>query len=294
MGTDVHLMAVGGPPDGLEQARALVLSLEARWSRFRPDSELCRLNASAGHPVILAEDTFALVAAAVDAWLLTAGRFDPTVLGALRAAGYDRSFELVAPEGPATGEPTPPVPGCAGIAMHRSTGLVLLPAGVTIDLGGIAKGHAADQVTATLLGVGATGAMANMGGDVRVAGTPPAGDAWLIGIEDPGRPGLDLAVVALADGAVATSSRVRRSWRRDGQSFHHLIDPATAAPADTGVDAAIVVAGDAAWAEVLAKAALVAGPAEGAEMVRSFEATGLLVLEGGEVVHLPGLEEYLA
>jgi thiamine biosynthesis lipoprotein len=141
MGTDVHLMAVGGQPDGLDQARALVLALEARWSRFRPDSELCRLNASAGHPVILSDETFALVAAAVDAWLLTAGRFDPTVLGALTAAGYDRSFELVAPEAPATREPMPPVPGCAGIALHRGTGLVLLPAGVALDLGGIAKGH---------------------------------------------------------------------------------------------------------------------------------------------------------
>lgn len=294
MGTDVHLMAVGGRPDGLEKARALVLSLEARWSRFQPDSELCRLNASSGQPVILSEDTFALVAAAVDAWSCTAGRFDPTVLAALTAAGYDRSFELVAPETPATREPMPPVPGCAGIAMHRSTGLVLLPAGVTIDLGGIAKGHTADQVTAALLANGAAGAMANLGGDVRVAGTPPEGDAWLIGIEDPRRPGRDVAVVALDQGAVATSSRVRRSWQRDGQPFHHLIDPATAAPADTGVDAAVVMAGDAAWAEVLAKAALVAGPAEGAEMVRSFGATGLLVLEGGEVVHLLGLEEYLA
>jgi thiamine biosynthesis lipoprotein len=136
--------------------------------------------------------------------------------------------------------------------------------------------------------------MANMGGDVRVAGTPPAGDAWLIGIEDPRRPGLDLAVAALAEGAVATSSRVRRAWGRGGRSFHHLIDPATGAPADAGVDAAVVVTGEAVWAEVLAKAALVAGPGEGAEMVRSFGATGLLVLEGGEVVHLPGLEEYLA
>jgi thiamine biosynthesis lipoprotein len=294
MGTDVHLMAVGGPPDGLEQARELVLSLEARWSRFRPDSELCRLNAAAGQPVILPDDTFALVAAAVNAWAVTSGRFDPTVLAALAAAGYDRSFELVRPEGPATREPMPPVPGCAGIALHRGTGLVLLPAGVALDLGGIAKGHTADQVTAGLLAGGAAGVMANLGGDVRVAGTPPEGDAWLIGIEDPRRSGRDVAVVALEQGAVATSSRVRRSWRRGSRTFHHLIDPVTGAPSDAGVDAAVVVAGEAAWAEVLAKAALVAGPGVGAEMVRSFGATGLLVLEGGEVVHLPGLEEYLA
>jgi thiamine biosynthesis lipoprotein len=294
MGTDVHLVAVGGPVGVLGDARTLVASLEARWSRFRPDSELCRLNASAGQPVIVPADTFALVAAAVDAWSLTAGRFDPTGLATLVAAGYDRSFELVAAHGPAIRESMPPVPGCAGIALQRDAGLVFLPAGVALDLGGIAKGHTADLVVSTLLAAGAAGAMVNLGGDVRVAGTAPDGQPWLVGIEDPHRPGRDLAVVALAEGAVATSSRTRRAWVRGGRGFHHLIDPATGAPADGDVDAAVVVAGETAWAEVLAKAALIAGSEEGAELIRSFGATGLLVLRGGEVVHLPGLREYLA
>jgi thiamine biosynthesis lipoprotein len=182
----------------------------------------------------------------------------------------------------------------AGIGLHRDTGLVFLPAGVALDLGGIAKGHTADRVAATLLAAGAASGMANLGGDVRVAGTSPDGESWLVGIEDPHRPGRDLAVVALAEGAVATSSRTRRAWMRGGRLLHHLIDPATGAPAAGDVDAAVVVAGEAAWAEVLAKAALVAGSEEGAGLIRSFDATGLLVLGGGEVVHLPGLEEYLA
>ncbi len=293
MGTDVHLLATGGTAEGLEAARELVLSLEARWSRFRPDSELCRLNAAAGGPFLLADDTFALVAAAVDAWHLTGGRFDPTVLPVLAATGYDRSFELVAPRGPAIRAPMPPVPGCAGIALHPQTGLVALPAGVALDLGGIAKGHAADRAAAAVLAAGSSGVMASLGGDVRVAGVPPEGDAWLVAIDDPHHPGRDLAVLALADGAVATSSRLRRAWQRDGRTFHHLIDPATGAPADSGVDAVAVVTGGALWAEVLAKAALVAGPEAGAALVTSFGATGVLVLESGEVVHLPGLDGYL-
>lgn len=293
MGTDAQLLTVGGGDgDGLEQARVLIESLEARWSRFRPGSELCRLNAAAGQPVSLPGDTVALVTAAVEAWRLTAGRFDPTVLPALAAAGYDRSFERVAPDGPAVPWPRPAVPGCAGIVLQPETGLVHLPPGVALDLGGIAKGHTADRATAALLSCGAAGALASLGGDLRVAGSPPDGEAWTVGIEDPLRPGRDLGILALADGAVATSSRLRRRWRRGGQTLHHLIDPATGAPADRGVEAAVIVAGEAAWAEVLAKAALVAGPEDGAVLVGRFGATGLLVLSGGEVVHLPGLAEY--
>jgi thiamine biosynthesis lipoprotein len=295
MGTEVQLLTVGAEnPGGLEEARRLITSLEGRWTRFRPDSELSSLNAAAGRPVSLPHDTFALVEAAVEAWRLTGGRFDPTALSALVAAGYDRSFELVAREAPADPAVTAPaVPGCAGIVLQPDTGLVLLPAGVALDLGGIAKGHSADRAVATLLASGAAGALANLGGDVRVAGVAPDGEAWTVEIDDPHRPGAALGVLKLAEGAVATSSRIRRRWTRGGRTFHHLIDPATGLPADRGVDAAVVVAGAAVWAEVLAKAALIAGPDEGAALIGRFGATGLLILDRGEVSNLPGLEEYL-
>jgi thiamine biosynthesis lipoprotein len=296
MGTEVHLLWVGSGADrGLRAARALVESLDRRWSRFRPDSELSRLNAAAGRPTVLSSDTFALVATAVDAWRLTHGRFDPTVLRALTTAGYDRSFEFLAPDGAAPlSDPGGAVPGCAGIALEPGTGLVCLPRGVGLDLGGIAKGHAADLVVAAMLAAGAGGALANLGGDLRVAGLPPDPAGWLIGIEDPHDPSRDLGVLALADGAVTTSSRLRRRWRRGGRPVHHLIDPATGRPTDSGVDAAVVVADRGVRAEILAKAAVVAGPVAGAEILTRAGATGLLVLPGGDVVRLPGLDQVLA
>jgi thiamine biosynthesis lipoprotein len=293
MGTEVQLVAVGADnPGPLEEARSLIASLEARWSRFRSDSEVGRLNAAGGRPVSLAADTFALVEAAVEAWRLTGGRFDPTVLSALAATGYDRSFELVDPDSPDVVGPSPGVPGCAGIALQPDTGLVLLPAGVGLDLGGIAKGHAADRAVAAMTAAGATGALANLGGDVRVTGVGPEGGFWTVGIDDPHAPGHDLGALTLAEGAVATSSRTRRRWTRGGRRLHHLIDPATGSPADRGVDAAVVVAGHALWAEVLAKAALIAGPDEGAALIGRFGAAGLLILDRGEIVRLPGLEEH--
>jgi len=100
-------------------------------------------------------------------------------------------------------------------------------------------------------------------------------------------------VVALTDGAVATSSRLRRRWQRDGKWRHHLIDPRTGLPAAGEVDAAVIVAGEAAWAEVLAKAVVVAGADAGAGLVRSFGATGLLFLAGGSTRLLDGMEAFL-
>ena len=192
MGTDVHLLTVDGDPSGadLVAARRQVQDFEQRWSRFLPDSELSRLNAAGGGLTQVEPDTFALVSAAVDAWRLTAGRFDPTVLRALVSSGYDRSFELVpdraAHEGSCTRwdmfprsaracVPSSDVPGCAGITLVPGAHLVGLPEGVGLDLGGIAKGHTADRVALSLIESGAAGAMADVGGDVRVIGRPPAG-----------------------------------------------------------------------------------------------------------------------
>jgi thiamine biosynthesis lipoprotein ApbE len=100
MGADVQVLVVGGPPSLLDEARELVEALEARWSRFRPTSEISRLNQLAGRPVRVSQETLTLVRRALDGASVTAGRYDPTVLGAVLRAGYDRSFELLAANPP--------------------------------------------------------------------------------------------------------------------------------------------------------------------------------------------------
>ena len=110
----------------------------------------------AGAPVVVSAETFALVARAVDAWRDTGGRYDPTVLAALEAAGYDRDFDDVRRRRRrrrGRGDP-PPVPGCAAIELDPLVSAVRLPAGRALDLGGIGKGYAADVVSAELLDAG--------------------------------------------------------------------------------------------------------------------------------------------
>jgi len=258
MGTDVHLMAVDAPAGALDGAEALLADLESRWSRFLPDSELSRINDHPGLPVMVSEPTFSVVSQAIDGWWSTSGRYDPSVLPALVAAGYDRPFRQLdhasASDAPATAAPpADPTPGCADVQLLAEISAVIVPEGVALDLGGIGKGAAADRVVGSLLAAGAAGACANVGGDVSVAGTGPDGAGWVVGID--GADGEQLEVLSLASGGIATTSPSTRRWTRpDGADAHHLIDPATGRPASNGPRSVTVVAGSAATAEVLSKA----------------------------------------
>jgi thiamine biosynthesis lipoprotein len=280
------------PEGALDEARSAVEALERRWTRFDPDSELMRMNAAAGGAVVVSRATARLLALALDAYRWSDGCFDVTVGAALRRLGYDRSFELVAAR-PRVGVPDAPAPGCAQVTVDTETGLVELPPGVEIDFGGLAKGYTADLVAAQLLAAGATSVCADLGGDVRVAGAPPAGGAWTIAVDDPLRPDRDLARVALGAGAVATSSTMRRRWRDGDRTAHHVVDPTTARPVDNGRVAATAIATSAADAEIAAKVALIAPEGEVDRTLARLGASALVVEPGGAAVTHNGMEVYL-
>ena len=231
MGSDAHVL-VNGPPALLQVARDRVEELERRWSRFRPDSEISRLNALAGPPMVVSPETLGLVGRAMEGARVTGGRYDPTVLGDVLRAGYDRTFEELG-DG-AAGGGSPLDRGWARVVVDAARPSVTLPAGVGLDPGGIGKGYAADLVAEELRAAGAAGVCVNLGGDLRAEGRAPGGGSWVVEIGHPLRPD-PAATVALGHGAVATSSRVRRAWGPAADRRHHLIDPATGAPARNGL-----------------------------------------------------------
>jgi thiamine biosynthesis lipoprotein len=266
MGTNVHLVVVDGDPELLETAKARIEDLEQRWSRFLPDSELCQLNRSAGRDttVDLSAITFDLITDAIDAWRDTDGLFDPTILPALVAAGYDRSFDEG--HGPTAAHRPTNTQGQArtvdDIRVDDATHTIVLPDDMALDLGGIGKGRAADLVIEELIDKNAAaGACVNLGGDLRVFGAAPDNaPAWAVAIEQPVDPDDVLRVIGLADGALATSSTTKRRWQGDdGEIRHHLIDPRTHEPARTTVQSVSAIAGSAMHAEIHAKASLIAG-----------------------------------
>jgi thiamine biosynthesis lipoprotein len=284
MGSVAELMVIGGAGSLLvEWAVWRLGALEALWSRFLPESELCGLDRRAGTgPVSVSPETVDAVGRALSLWYVTDGRFDPTVRRALEACGYDRTFRLVAPAGPALAQPPRPAPGCDGIRVDHAHSMISLPAGVALDLGGIGKGLAADLVATGLVARGAAGACVALGGDVRVAGRGPHGGAWTIEIEDPLDESKILFRRTLAGGAVVTSTTRFRRWTRGGTVLHHIIDPTTGTPAARGVTAVIASADAAWWAEGIAKAALVAGIDDGLELLERLGVAAVIVGDRGD------------
>lgn len=281
MGTDVHVV-VHGDPAMAALAESLLAGLEARWSRFRPASEVSALNARPGEWVEVSADTLALVSRAVEAARATDGLVDATVLADVVRLGYDRSFEELTTLDAPVPPPVHRTAGAGDIEIDALGGRVRLPVGIGFDPGGIGKGLAADRVAEQLDALGVAGALINVGGDLRAVGYAPAGEDWTVDL-DPLRSGTPLARVALAGGAVATSTTERRRWRAGGRDVHHLVDPRTGEPADTGVIAATALAAEGWQAEALAKAAILAGPDRGLDLVEQAGGDGLVLLDDGSV-----------
>ena len=278
MGCTVELI-LDGAATGVEAALAAaereIYRLERMLSRFLPTSELSQLNAAGTleAPPELVEVT----RLAVDACERTGGRFDPTGHDAVVAAGYDRTFEEIAPDGPAIS----PGAACGGRVTIAGSTIEIEP-GYRLDLGGIAKGYAADRACALLADTGPC--VVNAGGDLAIHGTPEQG-LWPVAVEVPGAP----LTLGLSSGALATSGRDHRRWRRGGAEFHHLVDPATGLPAVTSLVRVTVFADSAVGAEVAAKALLLVG--EQAARIEA-DARGIpavLVTDNGRVVLAGGL-----
>lgn len=282
MGCTAHLVVHGGDASLLDAGEARLRELEAWWSRFVATSDITLSNLRAGEPVEVHPDTLAVIARAVDGWRQTGGRFDITVLPALVHQGYSHSVidRTAAPSLRADRIGT-----CEWILFDYNTSTLTVPRGSAIDLGGIGKGFAADIVAEELLEEGATGVVVNVGGDLRVAGSPEGADGWDLGIENPLDPPHHIALLRMAQGGVATSGTTIRRWQRpDGSTGHHLIDPTTGRSAETTVLTATVLASDTATAEIFATAAMLMNPVAAMAMLDRVGLAGLAVSTDG-VVH---------
>ncbi len=262
-------------------------------SRFRPTSELNRLNQSAGWPVRVSKTLWQVFQTALEAEKISGGLVTPTVLQALTAAGYDRSFELLPRQlesAPGGGWPT--AGALAEVSWDVANRSICLPLDVQLDFGGVAKGWAAHQAAKRLEGAGA--ALVSAGGDIAISAEPASGDLWPVGVDDPFHPGEYLEVLMLGRGGVATSGTDYRRWMQGGRWNHHLIDPRTGLPAQTDVFAATVVAPDAMTAEMAAKVALLLGSEHAiAWLDAQPELAGLLVLENGQKLCTHRMEQFL-
>lgn len=240
----------------LQKIPDLFEAWEARFSRFRPNSELSQLNAGAGKWQLVSGQMAEVLSLALAASVKTDGVFNPLILAALESAGYDHSFDDPASFVPAPLGEAETVPDFRQIEYEDATSTLRIPAGARLDLGGIVKGWAAQKAAEYLYQYGAC--MVDAGGDIVARGAPDDSGGWLVTIAHP-QTEQPLCTVLLKDAAIATSGIDYRHWKRDGQTLHHLIDPRTGLPAQTNILSATVVAESAAQAEVWAKVSLIRG-----------------------------------
>ena len=276
MGREARVVVIGGAPRADERARHLIEVLERKWSRYRSGSEVSRVNDKSGQAVVVSPETYGLVARAVGAWRVTGGKFDPSAPATASVAGSARQM---------------PSPGCTRIELSEKHRSVKLPAGVHLDVGGIARGFAIDLTVADLGAGRANGLLVGIGADARVAGEPPRPEGWLIDVQDPLQPG-SLGRLRLRAGAVSTCSAREPGTPRESGAAERLVDPATGEPVQTGIAAVTVIAGEAWWAQALAKAAFVAGADAGIALLAQHGVTGLIVRDTGEILEAPGLEAF--
>ena len=233
------VMAAEGTPDSLERgfqaARKTIENYERRFTRFSEQSELAELNRSAGNWFCASPAMFELVSLSRQYYQLTGGLFDPAILPALKQAGYNQSLDEIRIHG-ASSITSDNIPGerpaFTMLQLDEDSERIFLPAGMEIDLGGIAKGWIAEQA-AKILSQFAPACAVNAGGDMYLCGLPANQVGWEVALEDPSNPEQDLALLRVGPGAVATSSITKRNWLLDGRLKHHLIDPRLGEPADT-------------------------------------------------------------
>jgi len=270
--------------DGRVLAEVVLEEVALAASRFRPDSELRRINdLGARGPVDVTVSPMLgrLLRVALDAAADTGGAVDPTIGAALVPNGYDRDIGLL--------EPTParagvvPVPGWRSVRLEERR--LRMPAGVTLDLGATAKAAAADLLATRIHEQLGAGVLVSLGGDIATAGRAPV-DGWQVLVRDGDHE--PVSHVALpAGGALATSSTARRTWQRGGRTLHHIVDPATGLPAESPWRTASVAATTCAAANAASTAAIVRG-VDGVRWLRSHGLAARLVSADGGVLLLGG------
>jgi FAD:protein FMN transferase len=278
MGTSVDITLVGEYPALLHAAQRAAFDCMSRlvslMSHYESTSRVAAINLSAGlQPVAVEPELMQVLAMARSVSERSSGAFDVTV-GSVGRWHFDAQ--------------NPSMPTPAYVAAHlptvdyrnlvlddRAGTAYLRTRGMRVDLGGIAKLYILEAGLNTLRQHGVQNALINGGGDV-VAMSSPAARPWRVGIRDPRQPDRLLATLDVRDGFVASSGDYERFFVRDGQRYHHVLDPKTGYPA-RGPHGVTLVGGDLASVNGLGAAAMVLAPLEGRDLIRGTRGVEALI-----------------
>lgn len=276
--------------DGPIAAAAEILEAELQRiddlaSRFRPDSELERLNAAAGRAHPVSPDLLEAIAVGLEVASATDGLVDPTVGVAVRRLGYDRDFAMVRAGVEGELPAREPAPGWRSVVVDSHRGTVTIPEGAGLDLGASAKALASDRAASRIHRQLGCGVLVSLGGDVAVAGAPPE-EGFVVGLADRCADPSPAEAVSIASGGLASSGTSVRRWRLGEHDVHHIVDPRTGLPAQEHWRTVAVAAATCVQANAAATAAIILGPSAPA-WLEALRLPARLVGRDGRVSYTP-------
>lgn len=240
---------------GVTDAVAEIQRLDNLLSIGKEDSEISKLNKSGC--AALSDDTAVMVTKALDLYKSTGGAFDITVLPLMELWGFTTQEYYVPTEDEI--QSTLQRVGADKLTWDESTKTLTLGDKQEIDLGGIAKGFTSSRIMEIFKKDGVTCGMVSLGGNVHLLGTKQDGSAWRVGIQDPNNTDDMLGVLEANDCAVITSGAYERNFEKDGVTYHHIVDPATGKPSNSGLTSVTIVSKDGTLADGLSTSLFVMG-----------------------------------
>lgn len=297
MNTTVMLAAEGERAiEGMQATKFFIDECEQRFSRFLPASELTALNHSAGEWFSASDELIEILQLSLRYHYETMGIFDPSILPDLKRTGYDKSMDEILINGatiPASTFTWTAPPTFHEISLDLANQRVYLPRGMEIDLGGIAKAWIVERA-AHLLHEYVQVCGVSAGGDILFIGQPSDGMDWDVSLEDPRNPSQLLTQLHIPNGAVATSSVMKRSWTQNGMVRHHLIDPRTNEPAETEWLSVTVICPSLTDADVYAKTILIGGWRAAEKFLDTHKIAALIAVDpNGRLIGSTNYKDYM-
>lgn len=290
LGTTITVSIYQNPPDGaFERVFARVLEIEEKMSTSTEDytsTEVLTVNRSrGGTPVPVSADTFHVIERGLEFGRISTGAFDISIAPLVQLWGIGTEGARV-PE-PREIEAVLPHIDYRMVELIPSSLSVVLEEGMGIDVGGIAKGYAADQSVRILKGLGVEHALLDYGGNIATLGRKPDGSRWRIGIQNPNRArGSYVGIVRIEEESVVTSGPYERGFEKDGVWYHHIIDPDDGYPVRNGLGSVTIVSPDSTAADALSTACYVLGLDEGLALVRSLPDVEAVFITDTNAVHV--------
>lgn len=288
MDTYMTLTAYGENGEkAIEAAVQEIERLDALLSIGTESSEITKLNTVGSG--VLSEDSATLVSQALELYHTTGGAFDITVLPLMRLWGFtDQNYRVPSAD---ELEQTLRCVGSDQLTYDEKTKQLTLGEGQSIDLGGIAKGYTSGRVMDIFRSYGVVSGMVSLGGNVHVLGSKTDGTAWRVGIQNPDNSEDIAGVLAVIDRAVITSGGYERYFEQDGVTYHHILDPSTGKPAQSGLASVTIVSENGTRADGLSTALFVMGQEKAIAYWRQHtdEFDAVLISADGEIAVTEGI-----